>query len=77
MSPLSLAQAFLAKGTRQVIASYWAVDSEASAVFSTAFYRSLRTSGDASRALLDARKVLRNNPLYRHPYYWAVYARLV
>ena len=77
IQPLSLARALLLQGSSQVIASYWDVESEASVAFMTLFYKSLAGDGDAGEGLRLASRDMRNNPRYRHPYYWAVYARIV
>ena len=73
LTPAGLARAFLEKGTRQVIASYWEVDSNASVKFMQRFYGSLAVQGDSGRAMRDAMQTMKSD----HPYYWGVYTRLI
>jgi tetratricopeptide (TPR) repeat protein len=75
--PMSLARQFLARGSREVIASHWDVDAQASSHFMSLFYSTLAISGDLGRALLDAQRRMRADPRFTHPYFWGVYARLI
>ena len=73
LTPAGLARAFLEKGSRQVIASYWEVDSNASVKFMQRFYGSLAVHGDSGKAMRDAVQTMKS----AHPYYWGVYTRLI
>jgi CHAT domain-containing protein len=69
---LSLARAFLYAGADRVIATRFQVDDEAAAALLTAFYRSMWQDGLApSTALRQAQLVLRRDPRWRSPFYWA------
>lgn len=73
----SLAQAFLAAGARQVVASLWHVSDESTAELMSDFYR--RIAGDASagrplrvaEALHAAKRHLRENADWNSPAHWA------
>ncbi len=71
---IGLSRAFLAAGVPSVVASYWAVDSNVSAILMTDFHRRLK-SYPVSQALRHTQLGLLNgnNAQYRHPYYWAAF----
>ncbi|HSF19929.1 MAG TPA: CHAT domain-containing tetratricopeptide repeat protein [Vicinamibacteria bacterium] len=66
-----LARGFLEAGARQVIASYWAVDDEATAALMKRFYEKLFSGTSVSAALKEAQLVVGRMPRFRSPYYWA------
>jgi CHAT domain-containing protein len=69
---LSLARAFLYAGADRVIATRFQIDDEAAAALLTAFYRSMWQDGLAPPAALrQAQLVLRRDPRWRSPFYWA------
>ena len=69
---LGLVRAFQLAGARDVVASLWAVDDEATAHFMSAFYRSWNHGGrDVASALQQARVVLRQR--WPHPFHWAAF----
>ena len=69
-----LVRAFLANGTKAVIASLWQVADESTAVLMSTFYKKLRYStGSVSEALRAAQRELRASANYGHPFYWAPY----
>jgi CHAT domain-containing protein len=76
-SPESLATAFLLKGSGEVIASLWDVDSLATEELMRGFYEQLRKGGDTGRALQAAMAGLRRTGRFSHPHYWAAFARFV
>ncbi|MFN8001983.1 MAG: CHAT domain-containing protein [Acidobacteriota bacterium] len=72
---IGLSRAFLAASVPTVVASFWPVDSEVTAVLMANFHQKLMaqsTSQALRRAQLD---LLRHaNPQYRRPYYWAAFS---
>lgn len=69
---IGLSTAFLYAGARNVVATLWSVDDEATAVFMKAFYSGLVGGGlSPSSALRRAQLSLAASPGYRAPYYWA------
>ena len=67
----SLNRAFMEAGARNVLATLWAVDDEATAVFMDCFY-DFYLKGDSPRQALKTTKALfRESTRYNHPYYWA------
>ncbi|HXV60778.1 MAG TPA: CHAT domain-containing tetratricopeptide repeat protein [Vicinamibacteria bacterium] len=66
-----LARGFLEAGARRVIASYWAVDDEATAALMKVFYEKLFSGASPATALREAQMMLRRTPRFRSPYYWA------
>ena len=63
------ARAFLACGSRRILVSAWEVQDEGAARFNSVFYRNLGRG--AGRALLEARRALRRDPVFRSPFFWA------
>lgn len=77
IEPETLARAFLARGTRQVVASYWEVESGTATKFMTGFYGALARHPDAGRAWLEGVRAVRAEPRYRHPHHWAAFGRWI
>jgi tetratricopeptide (TPR) repeat protein len=75
--PDSLATAFLLKGSAEVIASLWDVDSQSSEAMMKSFYSHLRSEGDTGDALQLAANELRRSAAFAHPYYWAAFTRFI
>jgi CHAT domain-containing protein len=70
-------RAFLAAGTRTIVASLWAVSDESTAILMEAFYREMAAKKQpAGRALNDARFSLMADPRYAHPYYWSPFVAM-
>lgn len=72
----ALSRAFLAAGSRRVVASLWPVDDASTAVLMASFYRRLGAAAsqdevDVARALRDARREVRLRAAWSSPYYWA------
>ncbi len=73
----SLAQAFLAAGSRRVICSHWNVDDASTAELMGAFFEGVAKAEKGgepvnyARLLQEARKTVRANPHWASPYYWA------
>jgi CHAT domain-containing protein/Tfp pilus assembly protein PilF len=68
---VGLNRAFLYAGASSVVASLWKVDDEATSVFMTAFYRSLKQGQSKAEALQSAQAKTRAQ--YPSPYYWAAF----
>jgi CHAT domain-containing protein len=69
---LGLAGFALRSGARSTIASLWSVNDESTAKLMQEFYRQLTTDRvSKSEALRQAQLKLLQNPLYKHPYFWA------
>jgi CHAT domain-containing protein len=73
----ALSRGFLAAGARRVIASQWAVEDRSTAELMGSFFRRVAeaeragTPVDYTRALRDAKRLIRSRPEWAHPYYWA------
>ncbi|HQR31522.1 MAG TPA: CHAT domain-containing protein [Blastocatellia bacterium] len=72
---IGLSRAFLSAGAASVVASFWAVDSDVSAVLMIDFHKQLKAHS-VSQALRRAQlNMLTNDNLqHRHPYYWAAFS---
>jgi CHAT domain-containing protein len=71
----TLAQAFLQAGARNVVATLWRVDDEASAVFARRFYQELGKATPTASLASTQREMIRD-PEYSSPYHWAGYQLL-
>jgi CHAT domain-containing protein/tetratricopeptide (TPR) repeat protein len=69
---VTLAQAFLFAGARNVVATLWRIEDRSAAVLAGSFYRALPGSSPAE-ALARAQRTLIRTERYRRPYYWAAY----
>jgi len=67
------ARPFIVAGVPTVVASLWPVDSDASTQLMIEFHKHRHQSMPVVKALKQSQLELINgqNPLYRHPYYWA------
>ena len=73
-----LSQAFLQAGADVVIASQWQAADQSARRLLVEFHRQILTGLQPATALRMAQNQLRDQPKYRHPFYWAgfgVYAR--
>jgi CHAT domain-containing protein/tetratricopeptide (TPR) repeat protein len=69
---LGLAGFALRSGARSTIASLWSVNDESTAKLMREFYHQLTTSPvSKAEALRQAQLKLLQNPLHKHPYFWA------
>ena len=55
----------------EVVASRWQIDSSATRLLMTEFYRNLMAGHSVSSALMMASRTIRSEPGFAHPYYWA------
>lgn len=69
----SLTGAFLAAGSRAVVATLWDVGDAATAVFMEQFYWELSRGLTPAEALAEAKRRLRADPRWRRPALWAGY----
>lgn len=70
---LGLSGAFLAAGSRAVVASLWDVDDQAAAQLMDAFYRRLAEGMTVAAALAGARRELADDPATAAPRHWAAF----
>jgi CHAT domain-containing protein len=70
---MGMGRAFLAAGSRGVVASLWPVSSRATEALMVEFYRQHRAGLDAGRALREAKRTIAATPAWRDPYYWAAF----
>jgi len=70
--PIGFARSFLVAGVPVVVASWWPVDSEATADLMIAFHRFRKVNHlPTTEALRRAQQEVSTNPQYRSPFYWA------
>ncbi len=68
----SLSRAFIARGAGSVIGTLWRVPDRPTAEFMKLFYNELKKqNGNASRALVMAKRSFWESGQFRHPYFWA------
>jgi CHAT domain-containing protein len=71
---IGLTRGFMYAGARQVIASLWKVDDEATAELMRIFYRNLlREKMSAPKALRAAQVEMQSQTRWRSPYYWGAF----
>ena len=75
---VGLTRAFMLAGAPRVLVSLWKVDDLATQALMIEFYRRWRPKDgaermDAATALREAQAVVRKNPKWKHPYYWAAW----
>ena len=69
---LTLTQAFLAAGARNVITTLWRIADQGAARFAETFYSNLKTRPLAD-AFATTQRTMSRDPQYQNPYYWAGY----
>jgi CHAT domain-containing protein len=67
----SMARRLVEAGVPEVVASRWAVDSAATSVLMTEFYRDVLMGNRVSDSLLLAARRVRSEERFTHPFYWA------
>lgn len=77
----ALSRGFLVAGARRVVASNWLVDDEAAATLISYFCGELARQQDGAapdyaRALHNAKRLVRKNPKWQSPFYWAMFELL-
>ena len=68
---VGIARAFLAAGAHSVLVSLWAISDKATLEFMKSFYQHLSAGKNASVALHQAMKNLRESENFSHPKHWA------
>jgi CHAT domain-containing protein len=71
---VGLSWAFLAAGVPTTVVSQWKVSSASTAELMIELHRQLRGGRKATEALRTAMLMLRRDPRWRHPFYWAPFA---
>jgi len=67
----SLSRDFLQAGAQTVIKSLWAVNEASTAELMIDFHKNFTSGHSVSMSLTLAKRKLKQNPKYSHPYYWA------
>jgi CHAT domain-containing protein len=70
---ISLVRGFMYAGARQVLASLWKVDDEATRAFMETFYARWKAGSPLPVALREARARVRSDPRWGHPRHWAAF----
>lgn len=70
-NPESMVRALRRGGVPEVVASLWAVDSDATNSLFRYFYEAIAGGATPAAALQDAQRQVRGTPRWSHPYYWA------
>jgi CHAT domain-containing protein len=73
---LDLPGAFLRAGAKDVLASRWDADSEATRMLMTSFYDELLKGNSPAFAFKEAQDELRSQRTFQHPYYWSAFCIL-
>ncbi len=68
---LDLRNALLLSGAHAVIASRWDVDDHSTEALTLALYKQLLRGNPAAESLQVAQQLVRSEPQWKHPYYWA------
>ena len=68
-----LMQAMLTTGVQAVVASQWKVDDDAAHALFAAFYARQIAGHSPALALQEAARLIREQPGWAHPYYWAAF----
>jgi CHAT domain-containing protein len=68
---IGLNWAFFAAGCPTTVVSQWDAESKATATLMVELHRHLRAGDTTAAALRAAQRLLRMQPRYRHPFYWA------
>lgn len=66
-----LTQAFLAAGSRRVLATLWEVDDQATSEWMRSFYKALKETRSPAEAVHHAQQKMAADPQWSSPYYWA------
>lgn len=71
---LSLTRGFLYAGSSRLLVSLWSVDDTATAVLMSELYAALLGRGESPAAALGAaQRLVRSDPRWRAPYFWAAF----
>lgn len=70
---IGLSRAFMVAGAKNVGATLWCVDDEATAEFMARMYKKVKSGMSYSEAYCKVKNEFRNSDEYSHPYYWAAF----
>lgn len=70
---IGLSRAFMVAGAKNVGATLWCVDDEATAEFMARMYKKVKSGMSYSEAYRKVKNEFRNSDEYSHPYYWAAF----
>ena len=70
-SVLGIAGFATQSGAKSVLATLWQADANATVIFMNHFYSALKHNKSKAEAFNKAQSVLRNDPRFNHPYFWA------
>lgn len=70
---MSITRAFLIGGAKRVVSTLWEVADKASLNFASHYYQDYLRTEAPDKALLNTMRKMKNQPRYRHPFYWAGY----
>ncbi len=68
---VGLTRGFLYAGSKNIVASLWEVDDEATSILMQEFYKDVAAGIDKRKALRAAQNKVRNQ--YEHPFFWAAF----
>ena len=68
---VGLTNAFLQAGAKNIVATLWSVDDQATALLMERFYRGVTIGVSPAAALAEAQRGLMRSPATSHPFYWA------
>jgi CHAT domain-containing protein len=69
-----LVRGFFFAGTRSVLATHWAVESESAAAMSSGIFQVQSRGASRAESLRQAQLAMIDGSRWQHPYYWAAYA---
>lgn len=70
---IGLSRAFMVAGAKNVGATLWCVDDEATAEFMARMYKKVKSGMSYAEAYRKVKNEFRNSDEYSHPYYWAAF----
>lgn len=70
---IGLSRAFMVAGAKNVGATLWCVDDEATAEFMARMYKKVKRGMPYAEAYRKVKNEFRNSDEYSHPYYWAAF----
>lgn len=66
-----LSQSLFVAGTPSAVLTLWNVDDRSTRFLMEKMYQALKKGSSKGEALREAKRYLLDDPVYRHPYYWA------
>jgi len=71
-----LQRAFKLAGAQTLIMSLWKVDDEATSILISEFYKNWLSGKSKQEAFKEAQRMIRSNPRYSSPFYWAAFVMM-